>query len=770
MRRRTAAALAAAGAGLALGAGWLKRGQVVRDAAPLEPPFEPQRWDDDAGTWRFAPPPDRFSPDALLDLRSMNEAVAGETGFVRADGQGGFARGDGRPLRFWAVNSDVGRRPHEKRPLWPEAAPDLARHARFLAKRGVNLVRLHRQIAPDLERTPKAALDDIDERERDGIWRTVAAMKREGIYTALSPYWAAWMKFAAHWGIGGGAQQPAWGLLFFDPQLRAAYKTWLAKLLVPPNPYTGVPLALEPALALLQLQNEDSLLFWTAGAIQGAQREALEAQFAAFAVRKHGSIEKARGAWQGERDARDGDARVALLDWWLMTQPASALKPGRAARVADQTEFLARTMHGFNEEIVEHLRGQVGARTLINAGNWRTASAERLNDAERWSYGPGEVDAVNRYNTGVHQGPNEAWAVAAGDRYTSPSALLDPGLLPTAVRRSGGRPIVVSEGTWVMPHAWAVEGPLLVAAHAARAGVAGYMWFATESEGYAPPMSANGFLASQAKWSFATPELLGQFPAAALIYRRGDMPTAPVAVEESRPLAALWQRESPALAERDGFDPNRDAGAGPRVGQAAEGAASSRGFLAGPVVVRFEAGRAEVKLADAARQRAAGREFRLDDTLGLLRIDTPRAQAVVGRLAHAGPQRLGDVEIASRDAFAAVAVVSLDGQPLVQAGRVLVQVATPARPEGWAERATTLAPGEAQRRIDARLIESHGAAPWRVRRSNVVLRLFDSRLREAVVLDANGEPLATRLLERDAADGSIRIELPSDAMHLLLRR
>jgi hypothetical protein len=36
-----------------------------------------------------------------------------------------------------------------------------------------------------------------------------------------------------------------------------------------PNPYTGVRLADEPAVAIIQLQNEDSLLWWGFSSLQG---------------------------------------------------------------------------------------------------------------------------------------------------------------------------------------------------------------------------------------------------------------------------------------------------------------------------------------------------------------------------------------------------------------------------------------------------------------------------------------------------------------------
>src|SRR5690606_10866041 len=59
--------------------------------------------------WDFDPPPDPFTADALLDLSHLNEDVAGEHGFIDVDPHGDFVRGDGEPIRFWAVNTLVHR-------------------------------------------------------------------------------------------------------------------------------------------------------------------------------------------------------------------------------------------------------------------------------------------------------------------------------------------------------------------------------------------------------------------------------------------------------------------------------------------------------------------------------------------------------------------------------------------------------------------------------------------------------------------------------------
>ena len=269
-----------------------------------------------AGTWAFSPARDTFSSESLLDLRYLNEAVAGESGFVRANAQGDLILGNGQPLRLWAVNTTVADHTNAPaRPLWPLGPPDLARHARFLAKRGVNMVRLHKQLSPDLQATPNAAITDINLSERDAIWRTVAAMRKEGIYTTLSPYWASATKLSPTWALAGGAKQSAEGLLFFDETLQQAYKVWLRKLLTEKNPYTGISLAQDTSVAIIELQTEDRLLFWTRDRIQGAQRLALERRYGSFLQKKYGSLGQAQQAWRGAGEASDApqDARMALL-------------------------------------------------------------------------------------------------------------------------------------------------------------------------------------------------------------------------------------------------------------------------------------------------------------------------------------------------------------------------------------------------------------------------------------------------------------------------
>jgi arabinogalactan endo-1,4-beta-galactosidase len=88
-------------------------------------------------------------------------------------------------------------------------------HARFLAKRGVNMVRLHGHLEP---KDKNAKLTDVDAKAIDEAWKLVAAMKKEGIYVTISPYWSANLKHVpAHWG-----EETKMTLTVKNPRLKTA--------------------------------------------------------------------------------------------------------------------------------------------------------------------------------------------------------------------------------------------------------------------------------------------------------------------------------------------------------------------------------------------------------------------------------------------------------------------------------------------------------------------------------------------------------------------
>lgn len=708
------------------------------------------------GSWTFAYPDDA-KPGSRLDLRFLNEKTAGETGYVRVapDGQG-FVRGDGKPIRFWPINSFAYR-------LKPD---EMEQNARFLAKMGVNMVRLHGSVSP---KGKGKAITDVDAQEIDQIQRYVAACKKQGIYVTLSPFWAngGHSGAAASWGLGYGDGEDIWGLIFFDDRLKEAYKGWCRKLYLEKNPYTGIPLAQDPAVAIAQVQNEDSLLFWTFQAIKPPQKAVLAKDFAAWLTKKFGSLGAAKARWQGAGEW-DGEA-PKLLDTWVLTQPQTG---GMKLRADDQTAFLIDHQRDFYAEMDSFYKKELGYKGLTNASNWITADPVRLNDAERLTYTANDVTAVNRYyNGGIHKGPNDGWRIDEGDFFSDVSGLRDPRSLPFNVKQTVGHPTIVTESGWVNPLGYQAEGPLLCAAYGSLTGFQGLYWFALGAKDYEPnpvfdfvtfPDGAHPL----SKWTAAIPSVLGQFPAAALLYRMGYVRQGPTVVHEERTRASIDAREVPVIAEDPSFDPNHTGG------DARAGTSQAHG--ADPLA--FLVGRVETTLGDPSKTvvkdvspyvqgnvvKSVTGELSLDRGKGLFRLDAPKVQAVAGFLREAGGAfRMKDVDVDSQNEYAAVTVVPLDDRPIAISKRLLVQVGTVVRPTGWRQE-----PATGEKGAKGWKVVSTGRMPWQVRNTQMGLTIRNKGLTKATLLDPAGYPLGPVMGKRTGAAFALR--LPPNAMYVIV--
>ena len=731
--------------------------------APASAPAAADRWD---FTYRDAAI--LHEGQARFDLRVLNEKVAGESGFVRLAPDGNsFVLGTGAPARFWAINSEVFR----------QDPASIDKNVRFLARMGVNMVRLHAQI------TPKGADSravDVDEKEIDGIWRYVAAAKQQGIYLTISPYWAH-SNAAARWGIDGYGAGELYGLLFFDETLQTAYKAWMKALLTRPNPYTKLPLCQEPAVALLQIQNEDSLLFWTSERLKPPARAKLTAKFTAWAVARYQSVEGALKAWDNFKLPGDNVAggSLAMTDLWQLTQRQAG---GNGRRVGDQLAFMAELQRTFYDGMAAYLRNDLGCQQLTNASNWRTADETRLDDAERWSNAGLDVIAANRYyNGGIHVGENNGWRIDPGDKFSQKSALLDPRALPFNLKQVAGHPTIVTESTWVAPLAFAAEGPFLAAVYPSLTGVDAFFWFNDPEPEYTlePSLSfaqVNG-QAALTKWTAMTPTILGGFPAASLLFRGGYLKQGAPVVHEERSLAAIWNREDPLIAEGPAFDPNRDPGVTPNgLGRPANlKGVDPLAFLVGPVEAKFDGNPAQTRVApnlatyiDRTKKvvRSNTGEITLDYGKGLCRIDAPKAQGVCGFLSQAGPLQFHDLGINSANPYAAILVVSLDGEPLATNHRTLVQVTTAARPTGWMSTPTEFAEAAGQPKVRGYEVTRTGTGPWQVSDTEVGLALKNPNLTRATRLDPTG--FAAENVPVTKTRTGLTLTLPPETMYLIL--
>jgi hypothetical protein len=708
------------------------------------------------GTWAFEPDDDEFSPKALFDLRSLNEKQAGETGFVQRTPAGDFALGNGQPVRFWAVNTSGG----------PSSEPEAIRkHARFLAKRGVNMVRWHGAINP---KGGQSKITDVDVAEIEKVQKYVAAMKAEGIYTTFSPYWAIAAQANPNWGLKGHPSGNLPGTLFWDEDLQGAYKGWLREFFTHKNAY-GPPLAKEPALAIFQIQNEDSLLFWTIEAVKGEERRRLSLKNGAWAAKKYGSLDKAKQAWGGTK--ADGDDFAAgaagFMHMWEFNSDQTG---GRLQRLADTLQFFAETMYAFNKDIGEFLRKELGCRMLINAGNWHTANNLLMLDAEHWSYTANDIIGMNYYvNAGAHINPTEnhktGYLVSQGDYFQDGSMLHFPRRLATNRKLVAGFPYLISECTWVPPMSYQAEAPFLTAAYSSLTGFDILYWFAMGGQGYDRTVN---------KWQVACPSLMGGWPACSLMFRKGFVKKAEPAVHEERALDDIWTLRSTVIGEEESFDPNRHTGHLPKEVNL-KGGINPLAFLVGPVEVKYGGDPAKTTAVDFSRYIDDQKKIVMSSTGeltfhhgdGWCTIDAPKAQGVTGFLSKTGSFALKTLTIESKNEYAAILAVALDDKDLAASQSILVQVTTQCRPYHWKESAATFKDPEGKNTYQGKRIDDTGAEPWNEIETQAVITVKNAKLKKAVALDPNGMPAGD--VKAESKGGAFVVTLPANAMYVVLQ-
>ena len=204
------------------------------------------------GGFSFAIPHNDASAAAFLPKFKTTPIT--ESGRVTVAGSN-FMVG-GKSIRFWGVNiTSVGAFASKTN------IPNIASHAQ---KMGINLVRFHHLDNPwggseGSIFVPNQSTRNLNATTLDRLDFFIAELKKNGIYTNMNLNVSRTFN-----GLDGVANADslkdfAKGVTIFDPQLILLQKEYAQQLLTHVNPYTGLSLANDPALALVEIINENSL-------------------------------------------------------------------------------------------------------------------------------------------------------------------------------------------------------------------------------------------------------------------------------------------------------------------------------------------------------------------------------------------------------------------------------------------------------------------------------------------------------------------------------
>jgi hypothetical protein len=344
------------------------------------------------------------------------------------------------------------------------------------------------------------------------------------------------------------------------------------------------------------------------------------------------------------------------------------------------------------------------------------------------------------------QGEFAAWSLRADYTYRDRSSLrLEAGDAPGSKTfnhpatdtQYDDKPSIISETTYERPNRFRSEAPLFFASYSALQDTDAVIHFALD--GVQWQVKPNFWMQP---WTLASPAMLGQFPAAALIYRQGLIAPGEVVADIRLNRDQLLQLSGTPLHTEADFD-------GLRAADLPADAPGDRQSMVHPALhyigrtqVQFSEQPPELTLTslqpyfDPVQQTITSStgELILDYGRGILRIDAPKVQAVSGDL-HAATDgiALKDVTIRSPLDLIHVVVVSLDGQPISQSERMLLQVMSEEQNSGYSS----------ERMPDGRCrITNLGTDPWQVRElvGAVSFHRADAGQLIAQPLDHNGQP------------------------------
>ena len=671
---------------------------TVTGASEMPPNVE-YTFNDTSDWFPFGFPADDKNLDSI-DLTGLLHAPAGKHGFVGAKNDGHFYYEDGTRARFFGTNVGGAACAPPK-----EEAPVIAAR---LAKYGVNMLRLHSMdgrwgpLLPGDRKTSQT----FDAEALDRVDFFVNELKKRGIYIYMDLLDYRWFRTAD--GVAHGDDfTHNWagsmkGASIFDPRMIELQKDYAAKLLTHHNPYTGLRYVDDPAMAVVETTNENSIFYFLRNKDLSLPfyRQALEQRWNEWLVSRYNTRAALATAWTDEA------GRKALLDDEDPTQGTVAFMFGVSGRIpsaadpekfdpmvspprfGDALRFLSDVQRHYYREMYGHLK-KIGVRAPIAGTNQTFFVADTEVDASE-----NDFMSRNQYWRHPHRSAKPFYKFA-NEALLAVDIPTQRNPLSVIARTSvAGKPQAVAEFNFPWPNEYRAEGLLMATAYSCLQDWDIFLLFS-----YSPGDPRLSMFQSQ-----SDPARWGEFPAAALMFHRHDVSAARNEIhvvhtkdgkfaprpDTNRANATNYRYLTFLSKVREAFiddayrgDADAVIACGPSFDAKIEGTAKPIRIQERPwekwLYPQFVS--AAQKLGLDGYAAVDGTAKRLDSDTGelslnydrvLLTINTDRSQAVVGRLKNAGPIKLAAMQVQSETEFAAIVTTSLDAKPIGDSRRLLI--------------------------------------------------------------------------------------------------
>jgi len=501
------------------------------------------RADDTSGWYRFEPT--NTAEPGEIGMQGWLEKPAGKHGRItRQDDRLSY---NGKPIKLWGINL-----------CFSTCAPkkDLAnRRAAFYPKYGINSVRLHKYAdgsgwAGILTEDSAAEFDPAG---LDRMDYQIAKFKEAGIFVKLSAHFGAIkarpkdvrdVPYLEEFGSFDGNDKQITcphSAYFYSPELQNLHIRQMVNLLKHRNPYIGLTYAEDPAIYMLEIINEQSILFFTS--MQPLKqsptlRTYVAGQFSDWLKERYGNHAGLIEAWGPKAlDGFTGDGFPAgeHLDrrnilplgnpWYWDPAQLEGSQKYRRQRLLDTLEFLHLLQSRAYDRYVQAVH-QAGYTGEILGSNWQAGRALSHYANLHTDYEVGTIDRHN-YFGGQNKGKiNDA----------SMLSVPGSGMLSAGMQQVADRPFMLSEWIHVYPNEWGAEGVAIIGAYGM--GLQGwdvsYMFQNRDAGQFTDRIGAD-------RWDVTVPQVLGLFPAVARQVLRGDIDESDVVARRYVHVPSLFE-------------------------------------------------------------------------------------------------------------------------------------------------------------------------------------------------------------------------------------
>jgi hypothetical protein len=703
---------------------------------------------EEAGTFRPFTVDHLHRTDSEADVSFLLRGPAGKDGFIRSQ-KGHLVTPDGERFRIWGVNLTSWTQGSTNIPPKDQAALWAAEMARY----GINCVRFHFLDMPNRRtggrRSPIGLIDGsredtqhFDPEQLDRLDFFIAELKKRGIYSNLNLNVGRTYKpgdevpDSSMFGAAGK------GFTFIGPRLLELQKDYAKQLLTHVNPYTRSSYAQEPAVAIVELVNENSLFeFWDRNWLRGERGgrgspnpqldltpayEKLLTQMYNDWLKEHRSAEelavirKEAGVKEGEMvpRLRKGDVRGAP-----------------EAQFLAEAAFYESVERNFFEGMKKYLRETLGVRSLIVGTADHTYFIPNLPLLRSTS----AMDMVDGHVYWQHP---SIWGERNTPMVNDP---LDSIIVKLARSPMAGRPFTVSEVNHPNPNEYACEMIPILAAYAGFQDWDGVCFYTFELKTGADfqPFVTDNFDITQ------DPVKMMQMETGALMFLRGDVQPAKRTVSRTYTREQALETMQMPEAARPYFTPGFPLSLPLRHG-------SRIASLDGPPTAAFapdpvNAGSKEYSINSDTGELAWHVS---QEKGGVVTIDTERTQGLVGFVkgnstfvggrGRVGLATTGHLAADVENAFCAIMLSSLDIRPMRVSNTMLMTTGSRIENTGtkWNDRHT--------------LWETWGTAPTLIDpvRGYVTLKDLDGAVAvELVPLDGAAKPIGRPIQGKRNEDG-----------------